>query len=115
MPTNFKRSFKPVVLLKPGEVCGWHRHFKRGSAPRSIWGHLEMLDSVKQASFAYTSIKSIQAHARKFRARKTVGTYSAPVVKRVLAFFRELGVISIQFENTDYGMVGFNVNGQSLH
>lgn len=117
MPTNFKRSFRRRVHLKgPDDHCSWLRHFERGTCARSLWGHLESLDTVKQSRFYFGSIKSLYANARKFRNKKVVGLYRPGQVDRTLAEFRELGLITLQYENEDlHDLKGFTVANQAWH
>ena len=119
MPTNFLKNLKRPVRLKTGETCSWRRHFRRGSAARSLWGHFEFLDSVKEAGFCFTgTVEGLRKHVKKFRNGKVVGTYSYDMVQNLLLDFRAAGLISMPFENDDgdfSGQIGFMVARQDLH
>jgi hypothetical protein len=119
VPRNFLKKLQCPVHLKPGEQCGWERHFEWGFAARSISRQLLRMDSVQKHGVCFAKgVKALQKNARKFRDGKQVGKFSYNTVQDTLLMFEKVGFISPRFlmdEGPYAGLEVFEVYGQKMH
>jgi hypothetical protein len=107
---NFTRSFRSQVSgLKPGEQCGWKKHFR--FAAREVVGFLQLLAGNNPDGFIFASVPEIVKGC----------LYSKPKqreVEDILRWLRDRGIISDGFDDLfkqHDGRRGFIGPTQAIH
>lgn len=97
---NFKRSFRPIVLLKAGEVCSLKRHYY--GALREVIGYLDKLAANDSERFVYPTVPDIVRHCNRYKNRKP---YGQRIVEYAISYAQQQHVISKTVERERLGAV----------
>lgn len=85
---HFARNFKPIVQLKPGEMCSWKRHYR--GALRELIGILNLWASNDPEHFVYAGLDEMVRHCKRYKGKG----YSRRQVLYALKELREREIVS---------------------
>lgn len=64
---HFSRSFKPIVQIKPGEMCSWKRHYR--GALRELVGILNLWASNDAERFVPAGLDAMVRHCKRYKGK----------------------------------------------